>query len=134
MLSTNTFRKSKMIAVAAALSGLAAAAPAPAHAGEGCRDVKIEVINQSKDGVKVYDMKYYDFGSGKWRNEATRNRILGVGQSWTYRKRLEWVGGEMTLVEVQYRTAQNGKWRVKRTARSPRKTCYRGSTYRVVIR
>ena len=105
-----------------------------ANASEHCKDVTIAVSNQSGEPVEVYDMKYYDFGSGKWRNEALRNRVLGVGQSWAYIKRLERVGAERTQVMIMYRTLERGRWKVKHKEYSTQRTCYRGSTFEVVLR
>ena len=121
--------------LATAALGLALAlGGSAANASEHCKDVTITVVNQTGNGAQVYDMQYYDFGAGKWRNEVTRNRVLGTGQSWSYRKRLEKVGAERTQIKIKYRTASGGKWKVKHQAFSATSTCYRGSTYRIYLR
>ncbi len=105
-----------------------------ADASEHCKKVRINISNQTGQTVQVYDIDYYDFGSGVWRSEPTKNRILNHGGGWTYKKRLEKVGAEQTQVRVQYRTARDGKWKDKHASVSATAVCYKNSAYNVTLR
>ncbi len=124
----------KTLTLAAAVTLSAASVPDFAEASEHCKKVRIQISNQTGDTVQVYDIDYFDYSAGRWRSEATKNRILNNGGGWTYKKRLEKVGAEQTKIRIQYRTARNGKWKDKHASVSAPAVCYNGSTYNIALR
>lgn len=124
----------KAVAFAAVFGLSAVSISGNAEASEHCKNVRIQISNQSGTTVQIYDIDYFDYSSGRWRSEATKNRIVNDGGSWEYKKRLEKVGAEQTQIRIQYRTARNGKWKDKHASVSAPAVCYNGSTYRIALR
>jgi len=121
---------------AAILGGASAMTTTAANASEHCKKVYIEAINNTGKAIKIIDLDYYDYGSKKWRSEPTKNRVVYPGQSWSWRSRLEKVGGEKTRIRVEYRTATGkriNKWSKVQSKKSSKATCSRGSAYTVTI-
>ena len=101
------------------VSGLAAVlcsviAVGAAAADAKCENVKIKVTNKyvkngdNKD-IKVVDMEYWDAEDGKWRDEATTDDQIGWGDSRTWTKNLEYVGGESGVkIKLHYKYNEGG--------------------------
>ena len=123
----------RMKTLAAVMLAASVIAPSPASA-RSCHDANIVVINRTGAPIEVYDIDYFDDSQARWRSERIRDRVIGHGQSWVFERKLEGVGGEHTYMKVEYRKPRNGRFRGRFDAYSDPSTCYRGSTYRVVIR
>lgn len=127
----------KALTLAAVVGVSALAAPTLAAASEHCKNVYIKVVNSTGGEVKIIDLDYQDYGSGKWESEPTKNRVIGAGQVWAFKKRLERVGGEKTRIRIDYRAKERrllSKWSKVRNGYSGSKTCYDGSSFEVVLR
>ena len=139
MTTTLTLKKMLIapLMAAAVIGSAAALMPGVAEASEHCKRVYIEAINKTGKTVKVVDIDYYDYGSKKWRSEPTTNRILRNGESWSWRKRLERVNGEKTVVRIEYRTKTGKKiirWSKKKRANSTKQVCNHGDAFKITLK
>lgn len=127
---------------AATVLGLAGTAAADSK----CSDVGIEVENEfispitnTQARIKVVDFEYWDDEDDKWREESTDNKIINAGQSQTWTKNLEYVGGEPGVkIKVFFRFEEpgnglNGGWSDVRTRVSSTFTCVDGMNKVITI-
>jgi len=114
----------------------------PAAADSKCSDVNIQVTNEYRDPVtnaqvdiKVVDFKYWDKEDNKWRNESTKNKRIDPGQTETWNKNLEYVGGEPGVkVKVYYKYSQaGGRWSTQHTKLSNAFQCFDGIPVSIVV-
>lgn len=120
------------VAAATIAAGLGATAT-PANASEHCKKVYIEVSNPSGPAIKVIDVDYWDSSAGKWRSKAIKNRDIQPGQSWSWRKRLEKVGGESTKLRIKYRVyigKKFNKWSKVQRHTTGSQVCNRGAVFK----
>ena len=80
------FNKSVVLAV---LACLVAASGARA---DRCKSPKVVITNKSTRAYKIKRFDYKDGCDNQWRSESVEDRVVGAGESITYRDDLEYVG------------------------------------------
>lgn len=130
----------KTIAAAAvvAVTGVASiSAMDEAHAAfDICKKVKITVQNKTGAPIKLFDLDYKDFGSGRMRSENISNRVIPNGGSYTWKRNLEGVNNAKTFVRAQYsKLKSNGKWDLRYYwwQNSSTRVCSKGKRYKVTL-
>ncbi len=132
-------RKSTVIARSTALL-LATFAATPAFA-KACKNVHLEVKNETSKPIKILDLDYWDSESEKWRSEPVRNETIHKNRTWQENRNLERVNGQPVKVRIKYKKMKwskfSKKWVKKgKTIRviSPTKQCARNSEFLVRIK
>ena len=102
------FTKKLFLAGVAVLSTvtplLATAQPSEALFRRSCRDVYLEVENNTGDDILVIDVDYWDPSSEIWRSEPVSNETIRDGRSWQEERNLEKVDQMRTRIRVEYLT------------------------------
>lgn len=134
-LIAKTFAAAAVLAVA----GIATVSTMEqAHAGfDICKKVKITVKNKTGGPIKLFDLDYKDFGSGRMRSENISNRVIPHGGSYSWKRNLEGVNNAKTYIEAQFtKLKSNGKWDLKHYwwQNSATKVCSKGKRYTVTLR
>lgn len=131
-------RKTTVIAMGTALL-LATFAATPALA-KACKNVHLEVKNETSQPIKILDLDYWDSESEKWRSEPVGNETIHKNRTWQENRNLERVNGQPVKVRVKYKKMKWSKlfkkWVKKgKTIRvtSPAKQCTRNSEFIVKI-
>jgi hypothetical protein len=89
---------------------------APAMADSKCKDVRIKVINQFKDGsnpvkIKVLAVNYFDNTDKKWRDNDLKNTDIKHGSDDIIIEDLEYVEGEaLTKFQVKFKFEEDKGW------------------------
>lgn len=131
----------KKPALLAALCLLVAFAPGQTLA-KSCRNVHLEVRNQTGKSIKMIDLDYWDSESEKWRSEPVRNEVIKNGHTWQENRNLEFVNNQPVKIRVEYRTlkwhkfSKKWKWAMKKsslTMKNP-KTCTKNTDYIISLR
>jgi hypothetical protein len=126
------------LAALAVAAGFATAAAADSK----CSNVNIQVTNKYKDPVthakvdiKVVDLEYWDKEDNKWRDEVTDNKRIDFGQTKTWNKNLEYVGGESGVkIKLYFKYDQaGGGWSAEHTTTSSAFTCNDGTSVPVTV-
>lgn len=116
----------------AATVATAALGAAPAFA-KSCKDVQINMDNQSGQTIKIVDIDY-QYG-GRWGSEATPNFILHDDATASRERNLERARGETTRVWVEYKMHKpRGGWGRKVGVFSDAQTCANGAIFDVVLK
>lgn len=104
-----------MIGVIAISGAIATQATQPASADwDICKDVRITVVNKSKNPIKLVDLDYIDMRIDRKRSENISNRVIKRGKSYTWTRNLEKVKNANVKIRAQYQTLKsNGKWKWK---------------------
>jgi len=108
---------------------------------KSCRNVHVEVRNQTGKSIKMVDLDYWDSESEKWRSEPVRNEVIKNGHTWQENRNLEFVNNQPVKLRVEYKTlkwskwSKKWKWAMKKsrfTMRNP-KTCTKNTDYIVTL-
>ena len=88
-----------------------------------CSKIIIDVTNRYKKSgegvaIKGTDIKYYDYGAGKWRDKCIVNKVISYNQNgWLHHctypalyPSLSYVGGENTKVIIYFRYDTGRGW------------------------
>lgn len=123
--------------------GLASAAmfgaATPAFAGSTCKNVQLEVINETGDKINIVDIDYWDPAKGRkggWRSEPIKNETLADDGNWRETRNLERVNKRKTRIRVEYRIpGKFGGWSLKKySKKSSRFTCDARDTAKVTLK
>ncbi len=138
--SFQTIATGKYALTIAILCFAAALAPNQAFA-KSCRNVYLEVKNNSSNPIKIVDLDYWDSESEIWRSEPVRNEVIKKHRVWQETRNLEHVNNQPVKIRAEYRTGKWSKllkrwnWSIKKHRLiSPAKTCTKGTEYSVTIR
>ena len=107
--------KTAMIGAIAVTGALATQATQPAEAGwDICKDVRIKIVNKTKNPINLVDLDYIDMRIDRKRSENISNRVIKRGKSYTWKRNLEKVKNADIKIRAQYQTLKgNGKWKWK---------------------
>ena len=90
----------------------------PAHAGNACKNVQIEVINKTGGTINIVDIDYWDPAMGKkggWRSEPIKNEELGKNKTWRETRNLEKINKRKSKLRIEYRVkGKMGGWSFKK--------------------
>ena len=113
---------------------LSTATPAEA-ASRHCKDVTIQVTNNTGEEIKIVDIDYFDPSAiGDWRSEPIGSHRVDNGDTWEKTRRLEKVNRKETQIRVDYKLRDiDGDWGYTRHADSDLAVCRQGSTFSVSI-
>lgn len=99
------------------------------HAGgSACRNVNIQLKNQSPDTVTVLNIDYKN--QNKWINQLSLKKPMQAGGSWTFTSHLNEVGRTSTQLRVSFTMAQGSK----KSVQSPAFKCSHGTTQNILLR
>ncbi|MBV7258329.1 hypothetical protein [Erythrobacter crassostreae] len=114
-MNTHTFTKTAALTLAAAA---AFGTAAPAMAANTCKNVQLEVINDTGAKINLVDIDYWDPAKGRdggWRSEPIPNETINDGDNWRETRNLEKVNKRSTKIRVEYRIkGRFGGWSVKK--------------------
>lgn len=108
---------------------------------KSCRNVHLEVRNQTGKSIKMLDLDYWDTESEKWRSEPVRNEVIKNNHTWQENRNLEFVNNQPVKIRVEYRTLKWNKWSKKwkwamkksRYVMKQPKTCTKNTDYIITL-
>ncbi|MEL7108994.1 MAG: hypothetical protein AAGJ68_06760 [Pseudomonadota bacterium] len=106
--------KTAIVGALAVTGVFATQAIQPAEAGwDICKDVKIKVVNKTKNPIRIVDLDYIDMRIDRKRSENISNRVIKKGKHYTWERNLEKVKNAKIKIRAQYQTLKgNGKWKL----------------------
>lgn len=139
MPSTKLISTTLVALTLAALAGTAAADSKCSNVGIEVHNSFISPITNTSTRIKVVDFDYWDDEDNKWRDEVTDNKTISAGQSASWTKNLEYVGGEAGVkIKVYFKYEEpgnglNGGWSETLTRTSTAFTCVDGMNKVITI-
>lgn len=82
------------------LGGVFGATPAFAKA---CKNVHIEVKNETGAKIKILDLDYWDSESEKWRSKPVKNEMINNDRIWQKNYNLGRVNGQDVRIRMKYK-------------------------------
>jgi len=138
--TTPRIKQAVLSITALLLFSVLGASPALAKA---CKNVHIEVKNNTSAAIVITDLDYWDSESEKWRSEPVKNTLISKSRTWQINRNLERVNGQSVKVKVKYKYKykkwnklfKRWDWKTHRTSyTSSSKTCTRNAEYLVQLR
>lgn len=137
----NRRTSTKALIAGSALCLLAVLTPDYGYA-KSCRNVHLEVKNQTGKSIKMVDLDYWDSESEKWRSEPVRNEVIKNGRTWQENRNLEFVNNQPVKIRVEYKTlkwhkwSKKWKWALRKSRFTTRnaKTCTKNTEYIISLR
>ena len=106
--TTHSHLKTTSLAICALLL-MSTFGAAPAFA-KACKNIHIEVKNNTSDKVKIVDLDYWDAESEKWRSKPVKNEIINKNRIWQKNVNLGRVNGQDVKIRMEYKKVKWSKF------------------------